>query len=104
MKGMRSVSVPGLVDGWLLAHERYGTLKLEEVFTPAISLCEEGFPVSHRLAGSLKGGNSAFAAEPDARAVFTNDGNPIPAGELLANPNLGTTLRKIAKDGKGGIL
>ena len=100
MKGMRSVSVPGLVDGWLLAHERYGTLKLEDVFAPAISLCEDGFPVSHRLAGGLRGANAAFAAEPDARAVFTNDGNPIPAGELLANPNLGTTLRKIAKDGR----
>ncbi len=100
MKGMRSVSVPGLVDGWLLAHERYGELKLEDVFAPAISLCEDGFPVSHRLAGGLRGANAAFAAEPDTRAVFTNDGNPIPAGELLANPNLGTTLRKIAKDGR----
>ena len=100
MKGMRSVSVPGLVDGWLLTHERYGTLKLEDVFAPAISLCEDGFPVSHRLAGGLRGANAAFAAEPDTRAVFTNDGNPIPAGELLANPNLGTTLRKIAKDGR----
>ena len=100
MKGMRSVSVPGLVDGWLLAHERYGTLKLEEVFTPAISLCEEGFPVSHRLAGGLRGENARFAAEPDTRAIFTNDGNPIPAGELLANPDLGTTLRQIAKYGR----
>ena len=100
MKGMRSVSVPGLVDGWLLAHERYGELKLEDVFAPAISLCEDGFPVSHRLADGLRGANAAFAAEPDTRAVFTNDGNPIPAGELLANPNLGTTLRKIAKDGR----
>ena len=100
MKGMRSVSVPGLVDGWLLAHERYGELKLEDVFAPAISLCEDGFPVSHRLAGGLRGVNAAFAAEPDTRAVFTNDGNPIPAGELLANLNLGTTLRKIAKDGR----
>ena len=51
MKGIRSVSVPGIVDAWLLAHERYGTLKLEDVFAPAISLCEDGFPVSHRLAG-----------------------------------------------------
>ncbi len=100
MKGMRSVSVPGLLDGWLLAHERYGALKLDEVFTPAISLCEEGFPVSNRLAGGLRGNNSAFAAEPDTRAIFTNNGEPIPAGELLANPNLGTTLRKIAKNGR----
>ncbi len=100
MKGMRTVSVPGLVDGWLLAHERYGTLKLDEVFAPAISLCEEGFPVSHRLAGSLRGQNTNFAADPHTRAIFTNEGNPIPAGERLANPNLGTTLRKIAKDGR----
>ena len=100
MKGMRSVSVPGIVDAWLLAHERYGALKLEDVFAPAISLCEEGFPVSHRLAGGLKGENARFAAEPDSRAIFTNDGEPIPAGQLLANPNLGTTLRKIAKHGR----
>lgn len=100
MKGMRSVSVPGLVDGWLLAHERYGTLKLEEVFTPAISLCEEGFPVSHRLAGSLRGQNTNFSTDPHTRAIFTNDGEPIPAGERLANPNLGTTLRKIANEGR----
>ena len=65
MKGIRSVSVPGIVDGWLLAHERYGALKLEDVFAPAISLCEEGFPVSHRLANGLKGENARFAAEPD---------------------------------------
>ncbi len=100
MKGIRSVSVPGLVDGWLLAHEKYGNLKLEEVFTPAISLCEEGFPVSHRLAGGLRGENERFAAEPDSREIFTNDGEPIPSGEILANPNLGKTFRKIAKDGR----
>ena len=100
MKGMRSTSVPGLVDGWLLAHERYGTLKLEEVFSPAIALCEEGFPVSHRLAGSLRGQNTSFSTDPHTRAIFTNDGEPIPAGERLANPNLGTTLRKIANEGR----
>ncbi len=100
MKGMRSVSVPGLLDAWLLAHERYGTLKLDDVFTPAISLCEEGFPVSQRLAGGLRGENPRFAAEPDSRAIFTNDGEPIPTGEILANANLGTTFRKIAKDGR----
>ena len=100
MKGIRSVSIPGLIDGWLLAHEKYGTLKLEEVFAPAISLCEEGFPVSHRLAGGLRRENERFAAEPDSRAIFTNNGEPIPSGELLSNPNLGKTFRKIAKDGR----
>ena len=100
MKGIRSVSVPGLVDAWLLAHERYGELKLDEVFTPAISLCEEGFPVSHRLAGGLRGENARFAAEPDSRAIFTQNGEPLSAGKLISNPNLGKTLSTIAKDGR----
>lgn len=103
MKGMRSVSVPGLVEGWLLAHQRYGALKLEEVFAPAIFLAEDGFPVSHRLANGLRGENARFAADPYTRAVFTNDGKPIAPGQLLANPNLGTTLRKIAKDGRESL-
>ena len=100
MKGIKSVSVPGLVDGWLIAHERYGALSLEKVFRPAISLCEEGFPVSHLLAEQLQGEHGRFAADPHTRVVFTKDGGPIPTGSLLCNPNLGTTLRKIAQDGR----
>ncbi len=100
MKGIRSVSVPGLVDGWLLAHGRYGMLPLSEVFEPAIALCEAGFPVSHRLAGALKAGNAGFNAHPETRAVFTNDGEPIAAGQLLANRDLGATLRKIGQHGR----
>ncbi len=100
MKGIRSVSVPGLVDGWLLAHQRYGALKLEQVFQPAISLCEDGFPVSHKLAAALQAEYARFAADPYTRAVFTHNGQPIPASALLYNRNLGATLRKIAEDGR----
>jgi len=100
MKGIRSVSVPGLVDGWLIAHARYGELKLEQVFAPAISLCEDGFPVSYQLAGALKGEFPRFAADPYTRAVFTNDGKPFRAGEMLHQKDLGGTLRKIAADGR----
>ena len=100
MKGIRSVSVPGLVDGWLLAHKRYGALPLEEVFRPAISLCEDGFPISYQLANGLRGEHERFAEDPHTRAIYTNDGAPIPAGGLLRNRNLGRTLGKIAQDGR----
>ena len=55
MKGILSVSIPGLVDGWLVAHEHFGTLPLEDIFAPAIAFCEDGFPLSHKLADSLRG-------------------------------------------------
>jgi len=101
MKGIRSVSVPGLVDGWLIAHERYGALKIEQVFEPAISLCENGFPVSYKLAAGIKGENPRFAADPYTRVIFTDDGKPIGAGEILYQKDLGATLRKIAAEGRG---
>jgi len=100
MKGIRSVSVPGIVDGWLLAHERYGTLKLEQVFDPAIALCENGFPISYRLANGLENEGVRFAADPYTRAIFTRDGNPIGPGEILYQQDLGATLRKIAVEGR----
>jgi gamma-glutamyltranspeptidase/glutathione hydrolase len=100
MKGIRSISVPGLVDGWLIALERYGTLKLNRVFEPAILLCENGFPVSRQLAAALESETLRFASEPYTRAVFTNDGNPIKAGEILYQKALGRTLQKIAAEGR----
>ena len=100
MRGIRSVSVPGLVDGWLMAHERYGALTLEQVFKPALSLSEDGFPVSSKLASALEDENTRFASDSYTRSVFTKRGKPLRAGEILYQKNLGRTLRKIAAEGR----
>lgn len=100
MKGILSVSIPGLVDGWLVAHERFGSLSLDQVLAPAISLCENGFPLSHKLAGSLKGETKRFASDPHTRAIFTRDGQPFKPGEIVYQKNLGKTLRTIAAEGR----
>src|SRR5271154_6705368 len=47
---IRSVQVPGAVDGWLAVHERYGRLPLDDVLAPAIELAADGFPASIMLA------------------------------------------------------
>ena len=103
MRGIRSVSVPGIVDGWLLAHDRYGALKLDQVFEPAISLCENGFPVGDNLAAALRGGIPLFNETPYSRAVFTDNGKPVGAGQMLYNKDLANTLRKIAAEGRGAF-
>src|SRR5262249_58146841 len=59
--GLRSVSVPGLVDAWCQAHARYGALPLAKVLEPAIGLAEDGFPVSPKLAEAIAGGGGAPA-------------------------------------------
>jgi gamma-glutamyltranspeptidase/glutathione hydrolase len=50
---VRSVTVPGCVDGWTTLHGRCGRLDLATVLTPAIRLAASGFPASPLLVGSL---------------------------------------------------
>ncbi len=98
-KGIRSVSVPGLVDGWLEGHARYGKLPLATALKPAIQLAEGGLPVSHRLASSLAG-EATFGGFAPSQAVFWPEGRPPLPGELIVNPNLARTYRGIADHGR----
>ena len=48
---VRSVTVPGCVDGWMALHERFGTLPIDVLVEPARRLAADGFPASPLLAG-----------------------------------------------------
>jgi len=41
--GIHSVTVPGAVDGWAKAHQRFGKLPWKVLFTPAIYYAENGY-------------------------------------------------------------
>ncbi len=98
MKGIRSVSVPGLVDGWLQAHARYGRLGLDTAFAPAITLAAEGFPVSYKLAEYMAA-EPGLVSYPSSRAIFAPTGRHLRAGEILRQKDLARTLEKIAAGG-----
>jgi gamma-glutamyltranspeptidase/glutathione hydrolase len=101
-KGIRSVSVPGLVGAWTAAHEAYGTLPLETVFAPAREIAEEGFPISPKLAAALAGecaSGSPLLTHAPSTAVFAPEGRPLRAGEVCRNPDYARTLRRIAREG-----
>ena len=50
---IRTVTVPGCVDGWVALLERFGRLSLATVLKPAIRLAADGFPASPLLVASL---------------------------------------------------
>ena len=52
--GYRSAAIPSTVAGMELALKTYGTMKLRDVMAPAIRLADQGFPVSEKLARSLR--------------------------------------------------
>jgi gamma-glutamyltranspeptidase/glutathione hydrolase len=111
--GPLASTVPGLVDAVLALHAGYGTRPLSILLEPAIKLAEEGFPVSMRLAGaltmlqplpdpSLSRGNDRDEADAwsnELRRVFLKDGKtPYLEGEILRQPDLAATLRRIDED------
>ncbi len=99
--GPLSVSVPGAVAAWVDALDRFGTMPRQELLAPAIEFARNGFPVSTRLASDIAA--SSRALNDHARALYTPGGEPPPAGSLLRNPALATTLERIAQEGKGGF-
>src|SRR5437868_924132 len=100
-RGPLSINVPGAVDGWFEALNRFGTLPAESIFAPAIAFAEEGVPVTPKLSGWLK-----RAAEPilkrweSSSAIFLPDGQPFKTGEVLRQPNLARTYRVLATHGR----
>ncbi len=44
-RGVLSVEVPGLVDGWALLHAQFATWSWGDLLAPAITYAAEGFPV-----------------------------------------------------------
>ena len=99
MKGVLSVSVPGLLDGWLNTHERYGSLPFAEVMSAAIDLARDGFPVSHVLAKAIAS-DPLLCQFPTSRAIFTREGRPLRAGEVLYQKDLARTFQAIVSGGR----
>ena len=101
MKGILSVSVPGLLNAWLDAHAAYGQLPLSEALEPAIALAGDGFPVTHYLAAAIAG-DALLCEFPTSRAIFTRDGSgePLRPGDILTQTDLARTLSAIAEQGR----
>lgn len=92
------VGVPGFVAGMADLHDRYGTVDWAHLLEPAITLAEDGGPVSQYLADIL--------ARPGGRRVVQGlehfhrqDGSVLRRGDTLVQKDLASTMRRIAKDG-----
>ena len=93
---IRSVPVPGCVDGWLALHARLGRLELAEILEPARRLAEDGFPATPGMAAAatrvakLPGGDDYLAA------------GELRAGTLIRRPGMARALADIAARGRDG--
>ena len=105
--GPLPVSVPGCVDGWFELHGKFGKLPMKDVLSPAIDYARDGFPVSELIAYYWQ--RSTFLKRyPGFEETFLINGRAPVKGEIFKNPNLASTLEKLANGGRdefyqGGI-
>jgi len=103
LHGPLAAGVPGTVAGLLEALESYGTKGRNEILRRPIHLAEKGFPVSERLAASLKEALPSFVIFSSSKKTFTRNSVPYQAGEILRQPDLARTLRAIQVRGLEGF-
>lgn len=96
--GGRSVGVPGMLKMLDTAHQQYGKLGWNELFSDAIYLAENGFEVSARL-HTLISKVPALTVRPNIAEYLFNNEQPLPQGYLLKNSAYAQTLHMIANQG-----
>ena len=95
--GMKAGITPGNLGGYLVQLQRFGTMKVADVFAPAIEYAETGYPIDAMLAGSIARGRNNLAKYPTTAKIFLPGGEPLKAGDLLKNPDYAATLRKLVE-------
>lgn len=92
---IRTVTVPGCVDGWCALHQRFGRLPLATVLSPAIELAEGGFPASPLLVGSL-----ALVDDRAREQLGELVGQARRTGDRVRRPGVAAALRAVADGGR----
>ena len=94
--GLLSGGLPCVVDAWYTLLDRWGTMSFAQVLQPAIDLAENGFPLSE-YGASYIAGSSKIRKYPTTAKIYLPNGRAPKAGEILKNPDLARTLRKLVE-------
>lgn len=94
-------TVAGTISGWMAAlDDESCTLPLSRLLRDAIHHAEEGVTVTAGGAGIASAKGPELRVQPGAyAATFEPAGHPLAHGDVLRQPQLAETLRKLAENG-----
>ena len=97
--GLLAACVPGMFDTWMRLLRDYGTMKLADVLTPAISYAQHGHPLVERANATIKTVEKLFRDHwPTSAAIYFRAGKPAETGQLFTNTTLAATYTRVLKE------
>jgi gamma-glutamyltranspeptidase / glutathione hydrolase len=105
IRGPLSIAVPGAVDGYGFALERFGSLPLPQIIEPAVALADAGLPADWHVSLKILAVVEDLRRYPESRRVWLKRdlppihlvGAPIPRVKLAG---LADTMRRLARAGR----
>ncbi|MDH3370255.1 MAG: gamma-glutamyltransferase [Gammaproteobacteria bacterium] len=102
--GALAAGIPGTPAGLVHLAGKYGKLPLGKSLAPAIRLAKEGFPVTPHYSKMLLRQHMRLHDNfPEAARTFHQDGLIPAPGDVLKQPDLSRTLRRLAEKGHAGF-
>jgi gamma-glutamyltranspeptidase / glutathione hydrolase len=101
--GPLAAAVPGAFDAWMVLLRDHGSKSLAEVLRYAIGYAEDGHAPVERVGETVESVRELFETEWTSSAEVYLPGGKAPApGELLRNPALAATWRRLIAESSGG--
>ncbi len=97
-RGALSVAVPGAVACMATIHRRWASMSLPRLWAPASDAADRGVPLTARNVGDATEHRDLLAADPEAARTYLPHGSPGHPGDVLRQPDLAETLRRVAAD------
>jgi len=76
--GPKSCATPGNLGGWLAALERFGSMDRARVLGPAITLAEQGVPLTWKNVDFFEAARATLGRSQEARRLYLGNGGPRP--------------------------
>jgi len=99
-KGILSVTVPGAIDAWHAANQKFGAMPFERLLREAINYARDGYVVSPVIAHNWAQSVDLLATTPETATAYLVDGAAPASGSVHRQPDLANSLEAIAKKGR----
>ena len=98
-----AITVPGTVDAWCMAHEKFGKVTMRQCLDQAIRYARDGYPVSAGQVHFTRTTAQILGRYEATRDAFMPNGRVPEMGEIMRFPGMANTMEAIADQGRAGF-